>query len=106
MSLSEPPPQNRCTGCPAPVVWVKTVAGRPMICDVELVEVLVPSPLYSGSKRTTIVTDDGRMVVGHKLSDIPALFAPSPAERRETGRIPHWATCPNADTFRRKNRKP
>jgi hypothetical protein len=44
-------PRDRCKGCNAPIVWVRTSADRLIPCD--------PAVL-------TVVTDDGRIVRGRE----------------------------------------
>lgn len=59
----------KCKSCGADIVWIETVNGKKMPCN---------------SEKTTIVTEDGKTIIGH---------------------IPHWATCPNAGTHRKREDK-
>lgn len=82
-----------CKKCNAPIVWIKTPAGKWMPCD----EGLVPY-IQSETGKESVVTDRGDVIrcdiVKEKLPD----------GRFPTGmaRVPHWATCPEADSFRQK----
>ena len=58
---------SKCKGCGAEITWIKTEAGKIMPCNLE---------------KTTIVTEQGKTVVGH---------------------VPHWATCSKANDFKEKN---
>ena len=81
-----------CRSYKAPIVWIKTGSGKPMPCDA--------TPTYyiakprSGTKR--IVTPNGEVIACEYTED--------PYKASGTGFIPHWSTCPNADTFRRQKK--
>lgn len=78
--------KSTCRGCGAPIVWIKTKAGKAMPCD--------PSPIFykpvPGAKEK-IVTLKGDVV---SAEIIPA------ADAHEAGYRPHWATCPQAGSFK------
>lgn len=78
-----------CKECGATIIFVKTPAGKWMPCD----EGLHPYVQDSLGK-DFVVTDKGE-VIRCRLSY---------TNRFPTGmaRIPHWATCPHADKFRRR----
>lgn len=57
---------SKCKGCGAEITWIKTKAGKLMPCN---------------SEKSTIVTEQGEIVVGH---------------------VPHWATCSKANEFKEK----
>jgi hypothetical protein len=71
----------RCgdSGCGAAIVWVRTRAGKMMPLDdtVELRAALLLRP-------------------GARFEDLQH------AEMGERGLMPHWATCPGAESFRAK----
>jgi hypothetical protein len=76
-----------CRSCEAPIVWGKTRAGRAMPLDAE------PDPAGN-----VVLLANGTAVV---------LTADEAAERRltfpeEVRRMPHHATCPQADEWRRR----
>lgn len=73
-----------CTACRAPIRWLKTPNGRSMPLD------LRPDP------EGNVIIENGLAV----LSPARAM-ALSPEERF----LPHWATCPEAASFR-KVKKP
>lgn len=75
-----------CRGCGAPIVWIKTAAGKAMPCDPALVYF---KPASGGKEK--IVTTRGEIV---SCEIVPA------AEAAGAGYRPHWATCPQADSFK------
>lgn len=81
----------RCKACGAKIVWVKTAVGRVMPCNPEKV-------LYwqtrSGGQR--VVTPSGDVV--------SAVLYGLPGTHTGIGYISHFATCPGADTFRRRKK--
>jgi len=85
-------------GCGAAVVWVKTKRGKQMPCDIDRLTVKRRHPLFDKDReRATVVTDDGEVVDG-----VLAGTGDDP-EDLVVGRRPHWASCPAAAEFRRKN---
>ena len=75
-----------CRGCGARIVWIKTPAGKAMPCD--------PSPVYYKADpegKDRIVTTRGEVV---------ACTITTGADATDAGYRPHWATCPQAGTFR------
>ena len=79
----------RCKSCGAEIVWVKTRAGKDMPCDPGLI------PFWAKFKATSkVVTLDGDVV--------SCLLDGDPDEISGVGRIPHWATCPNAAQHKRR----
>lgn len=76
-----------CRGCGAPIVWIKTPAGKAMPCD--------PAPVYykaAPGGKDKIVTTRGEVV--------SCEIAPG-GEATDAGYRPHWATCPQAGQFKR-----
>lgn len=70
-------------------MWIRTPAGKSMPCDVH------PITYKAQSKaKDKIVTLNGEV--------ISCIIAPADNYATGIGYIPHWATCPNADKFRRK----
>lgn len=77
-----------CRGCGAPIVWIKTKAGKSMPCD--------PSPVYykvTPGAKEKVVTLHGEVI---SAEIVPA------TEATDAGYRPHWATCPKADHFKGK----
>lgn len=76
-----------CRGCGAPIIWIKTTAGKAMPCD--------PSPVYykpvPGGK-DKIVTLQGEVVSCEIVAG---------ADATDAGYRPHWATCPQAGSFKK-----
>ena len=80
-----------CSSCGARIKWIKTPAGKWMICN----EVLVPYKANDAGK-DRVVDDRGNVIkcdldFGDQQPDGMA-------------RVPHWATCPNADQHRKRGR--
>lgn len=79
-----------CRGCGAPIVWIKTPAGKAMPCD--------PAPVYykaAPGGKDKIVTTRGEVV---SCEIVPG------GEATDAGYRPHWATCPQAGQFKRGGR--
>ncbi len=85
-----------CKSCGVPIVWIKTQNGRSMPCDAAAVDY---QENYKGS--ATIVTDDGRVL------RVMVFKNPSPSGLQPIingkGYISHFATCPYANRYRRRN---
>ena len=80
--------QATCRACGAPILWIKTRAGKSMPCDAKP-QSYVESP--GGPQK--IVTTAGD-VISCNLVEVH--------QSNKRGYVPHWATCPNADSFRRR----
>ena len=78
----------KCKTCGAEIVWIKTGGGKNMPCDARLIK-YKEDPLGPNY----LVTASGKLVRCRYLGTegIPDGL----------GRIPHWATCPNASQHRR-----
>lgn len=81
-----------CKACLAAIVWIGTPGGKSIPCDA--------APIYyikkrSGKKR--IVTPNGEVLACEYTND--------PHQATGTGYVPHWATCPHADRFRKKKKE-
>lgn len=79
----------RCKSCGREIVWVQMQSGSMMPCDPAII-------MYWGSIRGkhTIITPNGETVrceLDGPLNDSTGV-----------GYVPHWATCPNADSHRRR----
>lgn len=79
-------PAYRCRSCGAAICWITTVAGKMMPCDGKMFYGKAPGP-------NTLVTRDGRVVrctiADEKDYDV-------------TCWVPHFITCPNADSHRKR----
>lgn len=81
----------RCKSCGEEIVWMKTKNGRDMPCDPNLV------PFWAKFKgKGKVVTLEGDVV--------SCEFEGPLDEMTNVGRIPHWATCPNANQHRRRRK--
>ena len=81
----------KCRGCGASIVWLQTANGKMMPCDP------TPVPYWEKEKATgKIVTKDGRIV----SCEFHGVFG----EQTGVGYIPHFATCPNAADFKRREK--
>jgi len=80
----------KCRGCGAAIVWIKTPAGKNMPCEAGAV-------YYRRQDDAPgwLVLSDGSVVHGVVLNDLSE-------HPTGTGYIPHWSTCPQAESFKRK----
>ena len=77
-----------CKGCGKLIVWTRTPGGKSMPCDPEIIYYVQKA---GGSKK--IVTPNGEV--------LSAELADDPQKATGIGYIPHWATCPKANGFRK-----
>jgi hypothetical protein len=81
---------ERCRRCQAPIVWATTLRGRHMPIDTP--------PAQPGNQLASLAVwrqPDGKLRCRHLAKDEPTATG-------EHYGVPHWATCPEADTFRSK----
>lgn len=82
--------EANCKKCGAAIVWIRTPGGKPMPCNA--------TPVYyiqkhrSGTKR--IVLQNGEVFSCEYTDD--------PSKATGVGFIPHWSSCPDAESFRKK----
>lgn len=77
-----------CKKCNAPIVWIRTPAGKSMPCNADLVE------YHAGS------TPDYEDIVINDKGEVIRCTFDFQCDPDGKGRIPHWATCPFSDSFR------
>ena len=80
---------SRCRGCGAPLTWVGTPKGKYIPCDPPFI------PYWKDNKGDTMIVNGNGEVIRCFLEG-------DPDKVTDAGRMPHWATCPEADMFRRK----
>ena len=85
---------TKCRGCGADIAFIKTVGGKSIPVD--------PDPVYfiQEEDNEKFVTEAGEVKRGKKAHWRLTLSAQQP----EKGYRPHFATCPQADKFRKKNK--
>ena len=78
-----------CKACGAPIIWIMTPGGKLMPCDPE-------QKVYWQRSRAKekIVTPNGEI--------LSCVFEGDDQTATGIGYVPHWATCPEADKFRRR----
>lgn len=82
----------KCRGCGKEIIWIRTTCGKAMPCDPE------PVTYWAGKEfHSNIVTPNGE-VVSCKLNGYPQ-------SATGIGYVPHWATCPMADKFKKGGQK-
>lgn len=81
----------KCRGCGAPIEFIKTPTGKMLPVDQQTIN-FIPG---SGKGERKFVTDQGRVVSGIPVGD-------AHEGGYEIGYVPHWATCPEADKFRKR----
>ena len=78
-----------CKACGAKIIWIGMLGGKSMPCDPE------PMTYWEKAKaKDKVVTQNGMV--------LSCVFEGDIQKATGIGYIPHWATCPNADKFRRK----
>lgn len=85
----------KCKKCGADIIWLKTPRGKWMCAD----EGLKPYRQNKAGK-DTVVTDWGETIRCDLLS--PEDCKAGRAIPTGLARTPHWATCPEADSFRKQ----
>ena len=81
---------SACRGCGQEIIFIKTLKGKTMPVN--------PDGLYfvQAGGPNTYVTLDGEVIRGRE---------PEPGDRNtRIGYISHFATCPEADSFRKKRK--
>ena len=81
-----------CRGCGAQICFIKTVKGKSMPVDP------LPMKFVPGGGPETYVTEEGEVKRGR------AAGWDSKYEKTLIGYRSHFATCPAADEFRKKNK--
>lgn len=82
--------KTKCRGCGATIIFIKSVSGKFIPCN--------PTPVYLKMKENgpdKIVTAYGAVLSGEVAGD-------DNLAGTVVGYVPHWATCPAADTFRKR----
>lgn len=93
--------QPTCRGCGAPVVWITSPKGRPMICDARVRSewILLTSLADDVEKKTlpriALTTSSGQVVAGYIVGEGDS------RARATLGRESHFGSCPNRQTFRK-----
>ena len=80
----------KCKKCLVDIIWIKTLGGKSIPCDPEQIY-YIQKP-NKGEKR--IVTPNGEVIACEYTAD--------PYEATGVGYVPHWATCPYSNEFKRK----
>lgn len=81
----------KCKGCGAEIIWIMSPSGKVIPCDP------IPVPYWQQTKaKGKIVTRNGEVISCYLYGD--------PETVTGEGYVPHWATCPAAGQFRRKER--
>ena len=87
---------GRCRSCGAPIMWIRTTRGKPMPVDMEE-ERFYPDP--QGEK--LYIMEDG-----HPMKGTPAPEGEEDLPCVAHGFTSHFATCPDAEKFRRRDAAP
>jgi hypothetical protein len=91
---------SKCTGCGAEIRWINTLAGKPMPVDDQPLIVA-----FDPASKESYINRRGRVIHGRALSipTDPDTYADD--AKVFVGYTPHWATCPQAASFRTKRRE-
>lgn len=90
-----------CRGCKAPVAWITSPKGRPMIVDRPVLrEWILPTAQATDLEKATLrrvslTRDDGTVSAGYAIGE------GDPRAQLVHGRVSHWATCPGRQAFRK-----
>lgn len=82
-----------CRGCLKYIVFVVTKDNRKIPCDTQMISFI---PMRDGKE--TFVTSDGGVYRGSRIIEGSGIRV------QLRGRVPHWATCPEAERFKPKPR--
>ena len=85
-------PFGTCQKCRRRVMWIRTVAGKNMPVNPEMLSYRRPAEGEKGKEK--IVTPNGAVVTG--------VTGVEPGEADGFGYISHFATCPMARNFRKR----
>lgn len=86
---------TQCRSCGAEIGFIKTTAGKTMPVDAKSVY-FMPDPLAT----EVFVLPDGTVERGRHLTEDTAPLNGEPV----IGYVSHFATCPEADKFRKKRK--
>ena len=86
-----------CKGCGAIIRWLKTPSGKSTPVDPDWLSEWVTEEPLSGSRRVTLVPGDGRKPETGWVASVI-----TPGSRQIEGYVPHFATCPKAEQFRKR----
>lgn len=77
-----------CRGCNREILWIHMRSGKAMPVDPE------PAFVMEGQQpgKRTFITDEGETIVGTE----------TPVDTGTIGFVPHWATCPESNRFKRR----
>jgi len=81
---------SKCKSCGAEIRWIKTFSGKSMPVDAE------PVNFYADGGKELFVTSNGAVVHGTRTDGTQ--------DHTHIGYISHFATCPNADTHRKRGK--
>ena len=87
-----------CRGCGKPIAFIKTISGKSIPVDPETI-MYVPEMDYD-----KFVTLDGNVERGKATKDISQMEKDNYEFIKHVGYRSHFATCPAADSFRKKNK--
>ena len=80
---------TKCKGCGKPIRWIKTVMGKNMPCDPELI-------VFNGKDdRRNLITKDGNVLSSYNKNSL------LPFSGHGEGYMPHWSTCLKAKSFKK-----
>lgn len=82
-----------CRGCGKPIIWIRMHSGKKIPVDLE--EVAYEQKAGGSLK---IVTPNGEVLSAERPAD--------PQKATGIGYISHFATCPKADAFRKREARP
>ena len=89
--------------CRAPVAWITTPAGKPMIVNPGAIAI---KDYEVGTPRTTIVDCEGEVHQGTLIGSMDdADYLQGLGHTIKRGFVPHWSTCKDPEVFKKGRKK-
>ena len=86
---------GQCKACGAAIVWIQSANGKPMPANAKT-ERFYPDP----HGKSLYILNDGHTMRGNPVPDDRDVMDPEPGV--SSGHVSHFATCPQADNFRKR----
>ena len=82
---------GKCRSCGAQVLWIRTAAGKNMPCNPAFVPYRLPREGEKGEEKLVLST-----------GEVVSAIETAANEAEGNGYISHFATCPNANSHRKR----
>jgi len=88
--------ETKCRSCDAPILFIKTKNGKTMPVNAE------PVWIRKDAAGKTYIKSDGSFITGEIVGDA----YDDPENKPVEAYVSHFATCPQAENFRKRGKKP